>query len=129
VQEVTRILFHDKRFKGDKNKIRRCNFIGATTNNPNSLADKLYSPHLPFVHFDTRWIHLAISKGYIGKESNVYTVQENYLDKAMRIAEKNGIDCEESGIAGLAQMLQMKNKLPRDKKILIVNTGKIKFDS
>jgi len=43
---------HDLRFRGKLNILRRCNFFGATTNNPNSKADKLYSPHLPFVHFD-----------------------------------------------------------------------------
>ena len=41
---------HDPRFKGKVEILRKCNFIGATTNNPKSKADKLYSPHLPFVH-------------------------------------------------------------------------------
>ena len=43
---------HDPRFMGDVVKLRTCNFIGATTNNPDSKATMLYSPHLPFVHFD-----------------------------------------------------------------------------
>lgn len=80
VKEVTKPFLHDKRFKGNVDILKQCSFIGATTNNPNTKADKLYSPHLPFIHFDTRWIKLAVSKGYIGPESSVYTVQEHYLD-------------------------------------------------
>jgi len=127
VKEVKSFLFHDKRYKGDAKRIRKCNFLGATSNNPKTKADKLFSPHLPFVHFDTRWIKLAISKGYIGSESNVYSVQESYLDQAMEIAKKNKITCEHSGIAGLALMLQIANKLTKNKKILIINTGKSKL--
>ena len=124
VKEVKSLFFHDKRFKGDVKKIRQCNFLGATTDNSKSKADKLYSPHLPFVHFDTKWIKVVITKGYIGPKSNVYIVQEKYLDQAMKIAKQNNIDCETSGIAGLALMLQMKDKLPKNKKMLIINTGK-----
>jgi hypothetical protein len=115
---------HDPRFKGDTSILRNCHFIGATTNNKKSKADKLYSPHLPFVHFDEQWIRLYRSAGFCGSESNVYLIQEKFLDKAIAIAESQGIVCEPSGIAGLAMLLQLKDKIPKDKKILIVNTGK-----
>jgi len=127
VREVKNSFFHDRRFAGDVNKIRTCNFIGATTNNPNTKADKLYSPHLPFIHFDSNWIKLAIAKGYIGKGSDVYIVQESFLDEAMKLVKRNGVTCEPSGIAGLALMLQMRDQLPTDKIMLIVNTGKTKL--
>lgn len=119
---------HDPRFRGDVEVLRNCNFLGATTNNPKSKADKLYSPHLPFVHFDEQWINSYKFSGFCGQQSDVYPVQERFLDDALGIAEKNNIQCEPSGIAGLALMLQMKNKLPKDKKMLIVNTGKTKFN-
>jgi len=45
----------------------------------------------------------------------------------MEIAELQGINCEPSGIAGLALMLQMKDRLPKNKKILVVNTGKTRI--
>jgi hypothetical protein len=32
---------HDPRFSGDVDILRGCNFIGATTSNPNSKADKI----------------------------------------------------------------------------------------
>jgi len=127
VKEVKSFFMHDKRFKGNVDKIRECNFIGATTNFPKSKADKLYSPHLPFVHFDTKWIKLAVSRGYIGPRSSVYAVQERYLNQAMKIANKNKIKCEPSGIVGLALIIQMKNRLPKNKKVLVVNTGKTKY--
>ncbi len=127
IKETKNLFFHDRRLKISPRKIRKCSFMGATTNNPNTKADKLYSPHLPFVHFDIKWIKLAIQKGYIGPESNVFTVQELYLEKAMEIAKNNGITCEYSGIAGLALMLQMGSKLKKNKKMLIINTGKTIF--
>jgi len=118
---------HDPRFKGKISILKKCNFIGATSNNPETKATKLYSPHLPFSHFGEQWIRIYKFSGFCGPESNVYTVKEKYLDEAMKIAKSQKIECEESGIAGLALMLQMKNKLPRNKKMLIVNTGKVKY--
>lgn len=117
---------HDPRFSGDIEKLRNCNFLGATTNDLNSKADKLYSPHLPFVHYDEQWIRMYKYEGFCGSKSNVYIIKEGFLDKAFKIAKEQKIDCEPSGIAGLALMLQMKNKIPKDKKMLIINTGKSK---
>lgn len=114
---------HDPRFKGKLKVLRRCNFLGTTTNNAKSKADKLYSPHLPFVHFDEQWIRLYRHAGFCGPESNVILIKEQYLDKAMKLAKSQGINCEPSGIAGLGLLLQIKNKIPKNKKILIVNTG------
>lgn len=118
---------HDPRFKGKVDFLRKCNFLGVTTNNPKSKADKLYSPHLPFVHYDEQWIRLYRYAGFCGSESNVYLLKEQYLEKAIKIAEDQGINCEPSGIAGLALLMQIKNKIPKSKKILIVNTGKVKY--
>jgi hypothetical protein len=118
---------HDPRFKGNEEKLRNCHFYGATTNNPHSKADKLYSPHLPFVHYDEQWIRLYRHAGFCGQNSNVYLLEESYLDKALELAEKNGVNCEPSGISGLALMLQKQDELPKDKKMLVVNTGKTKF--
>ena len=59
--------------------------------------------------------------------SQVYDLEEKYLDEAMKIADAQKINYEPSGIAGLGLLLQIKDKIPKDKKILIVNTGKTKF--
>lgn len=126
-REVSLNNHHDPRFMGDVNILRKCNFLGVTTNNPNSKATKLYSPHLPFVHYDEQWIRLYRAAGFCGRESDVHLLKEEYLDEALKITESQNINCEPSGIAGLALMLQMKDKLPKDKKMLIVNTGKTKL--
>ncbi len=118
---------HDPRFKGNVQKLRNCNFLGATTNNPKTKADKLYSPHLPFVHYDEQWIRLYRSAGFCGPKSDVHITKEKFIDKALEIAEKQGINCEASGIAGLALMLQIKDNLPKNKKMLIINTGNTKI--
>jgi hypothetical protein len=114
---------HDPRFSGDVNRLRNCNFMAAATNNSHSKADKLYSPHLPFVHYDEQWMRLYRYAGFCGPESNVYLIEEEYLDKALDLARSAGVNCEPSGIAGLALLLQLKGSMPKDKKILIVSTG------
>ena len=119
---------HDPRFKGNVEILRDCNFIGATTDNAKTKAVKLYSPHLPFVHYDEQWIRLYKQSGFCGPESNVYAIEEKYLNQALEIAKKQNITTEASGIAGLALVLQLKNKISKDKKILIVNTGKTKME-
>lgn len=118
---------HDSRFRGNVNILRNCNFMGATSDNPKSKADKLYSPHLPFVHYDEQWIKLYKYAGYCGFKSNVYPIKEDSLNQALKIAETHNVNCEPSGIAGLALMLQMGDRLPKNKKMLIVNTGKTKL--
>lgn len=118
---------HDPRFKGEVKILRKCNFLGATSNNPRTKAEKLYSPHLPFVHYDEQWIRFYRYAGFCGPESDVHLLKEEYLEQAIALAESQGVNCEYSGIAGLALMLQIKSKLPKDKKILIVNTGKTKY--
>ncbi len=76
---------HDPRFKGKVEVLRNCNFIGVTTNNPKSKADKLYSPHLPFVHFDEQWIRLYRYAGFCGSKSNVYLLKEQFLEEAIKL--------------------------------------------
>ena len=119
---------HDRRFKGDIKKLRECNFIGATVNNPQSKADKLYSPHLPFVHFDEQWMRFYRYAAYCGKDSNVYVLKEKFLDDGIKLGAKLKLNFEPSGIAGLGMFLQMKSKIPKNAKILIVSTGKTKYD-
>ncbi len=117
----------DPRFKGKKNILKNCNFMGVTTNNPNTLADKLFAPHLPFNKMDNDWMKFYIDSGFCGKNTGIYLVKETYLVKAMKIADFQGIRSEPSGISGLALLLQLKNKIPKNKKILIINTGKLRI--
>jgi hypothetical protein len=117
---------HDPRFKGNVQTLKKCNFFGATTNNPLSKAKKLYSPYLPFVHFNEQWIKLYRYAGFVGKLSDVHVFKEKYLLEAITLLENQNISIESSAAAGLALFLEMKNKIPKNKKILIVSTGKTK---
>lgn len=120
-------VHHDPRFQGAVDRLRNCTFIGATVNDPKSKADKLYALHRPFLVFEEQWIRCYKLSGFCGAQSNVYLVRERYLDEAIALAKEQGINAEPSGLAGLAMLLQMQDKIPSDKKILIVNTGKMKF--
>jgi hypothetical protein len=117
----------DPRFSGNVGKLRGCNFIGATTSNPNSKADKLYSPHLPFVHYGEQWMRLYKYAAYCGKKSEVFALKEQFLEEAIKLGKNLKLNFEPSGIAGLGMLLQMKDQIPKDAKILIVNTGKTKY--
>lgn len=116
----------DPRFRGDLDVIRNCHYFGATTSNPETKAIKLYSPHLPFSHFNDEWLRFYRYSGFCADDSGVYQVQEELLDEAMDMAAEQGIACEASGISGLALLLQMQQDIPKDAKIVIVNTGKVK---
>lgn len=47
---------HDPRFRGNVKILRNCNFMGTTSKNPDTKADKLYAHHLPFPKIDEEWI-------------------------------------------------------------------------
>lgn len=126
-KNVVRNPSHDKRYRGDADTLPHCSFIGATTTNPSSIADKLYSPFLPFAQISNDWIRFYKTAGYCGTETGIRVVHEDFLRQAMSIADDQGIACEPSGIAGLAMLLQMAETIPKDKKILVVNTGKLKL--
>jgi len=118
-------------FDGEVEILKKCNFVGATTKNHKTKATKLYSSHLPFIQFPEETIKLHIYRGHCGKETGVYHLEESFLDKAIEFAKENGIEAEPSGLGGLALFFQIKSKIPKDKKIIILNTGKTrmpKFD-
>lgn len=117
----------DPRFKGNMEILQKTSVLGATTTNPKSKADKLYAPFLPFANYSKQWIKFYRFTGLTGEMSQVYNLDEEYLDEAIKIADSQKINYEPSGIAGLGLLLQIKDKIPQDKKILIVNTGKTKW--
>jgi len=118
-----RIFKHDPRFRGDINVISRCNFFGATTHSANTRLDKLFSYHLPSLKDYNDYLASLIGNNRIGNSSAILDVEEEFLEEALHLAHEQNITCEPSGIAGLALLLQNKNDIPKDDKILIVNTG------
>ena len=126
-EELSKVGKNDPRLRVNIDKLRNCHVIGATVNLPTSKAYMLYSPHLPFTQFTEQWLKFSKEFGYIGKLSNVYLVTEDAIEEAFELLNSQGINCEHSGAAGLAFFLEHKYKFPKDKKILIVNTGKGKW--
>ncbi len=122
-KEIT-ATYHDPTFSWNIYTFINSHFFWATTNNPSSKAIKLYSPHLPFIHYDEQWIKFYKTAWFCGDQSDVQTINENYLDQALEIAHEQDINCEPSWISGLALLLQKKNQIDPHHKILIVNTGK-----
>lgn len=118
----------DPRFKGDIGRLERCHFLGATSTNPQTAADKLYSPFLPFPYINDDWIKFYKRAAYCGELSGLYDVRESKILEAFELGLRLGIDCEPSGSAGLALLLQLQENIPRDAKILIVNTGRLKVE-
>lgn len=118
---------HDPRFGSSSSIVSKTNFLGATSTNPKTVADKLYAPFLPFAGYNEQWIRYYRFGGFCGKESAVHNLHEKHILEAMKLAKEQKITAEPSGLAGLALLLQIKNKLSKDKKYLIVNTGHTKF--
>jgi threonine synthase len=118
-----RIFKHDPRFRGDIDVISKCNYYGATSHNASTSLDKLFSYYLPSMKDYNDYLNSLMDNARIGSHSGILDVEEEFVDEAMSIAKKQGIRCEPSGIAGLALLLQIRNDIPPDEKILIVNTG------
>ncbi len=126
-REILKTSGHDPRLRTDIGKLRVMNVLGATVNLSTSRAYMLYSQHLPFVHYNEQWIRFYKKFGFVGKDSGVHVVSEDSLEKAYKLAKSQGISCEHSGIAGLALLIERKDAVPMEKKILIVNTGRGKW--
>lgn len=103
-----------------------CIFLGATCmpDAKDTIMDKLYAPFHNYQSFRfDEWrpsCHL---------QSKILPVTENAAQAACVLATQCGIGHEPSGVAGLALLLQLEDQLPRDKKIIVTNTGKLKLSA
>lgn len=118
-----RIFKHDPRFRGNIDRINECNYYGATSHNASTSLDKLFSYYLPSLKDYNDYLSSLMENARIGPHSGILDVEEEFVEEALEIARQQNIRCEPSGIAGLALLLQTRNDIPPDDKILIVNTG------
>ncbi|MGA2296106.1 MAG: pyridoxal-phosphate dependent enzyme [FCB group bacterium] len=118
---------HDPRFFSDVNHLKNCSFLGASTRNPRTKLDKLYSSFLPSLDSFNKYI-LELKNEYacVGEKTDIYYVDEYFAEKAIKLADNLKLKFEPSGMAGMALLLQMQKEIPKDSRILIVNTGKTK---
>lgn len=123
-REAQKVKSYDPRLSISPKRLGQINIIGATSNRSDTIADKLYAPHLPFTHFNEQWLGFYRNLGYIGQQSGVFVVQEKFIQQAYELLTNLGIRCEPSGAAGLAYLLQHPQRLPKKGKIVVVNTGR-----
>jgi cysteine synthase len=121
------IAKHDPRFFGNMDILKNTHFFGASSDQPNTVLDKLYSNFLPSINSFKKYINtLKEEYSCVGNRTGFYYVKESFVKQALDIASCQKINFEPSGMAGLALLLQMKESIPKNAKILIVNTGKTK---
>lgn len=135
VFEINRPLHKkSKRYFGDDEILKLCNFYGLTSINKNSSLDKLYvknefHPKTNF-EFNLKRYYDLDYQGEIDIQTeedfeNLHDL-EKYLSDAEIIFKHFGIKSEPSGRAGMALFLKEFRKHPKefiDKKVLVVNTG------
>lgn len=120
----------DNRFFGHLDILSKCNFIGASTKDEKCKADKLFTRHnSAFDKTFTEHVDSYIKGGFCGKATGIYEIDEHYLEIAMEYLNKLKIAAEYSGAAGLAIFFSMMENIPKEKTVVIVNTGKLKIKS
>jgi hypothetical protein len=119
-------LTNDRRLTGGSRTIEGLELYGATSEDWKTKMDKLYAAHRPTLAEARRVVADMREAGHCGTRSEVYDVGEAVVPVALEEARTNKIQCDESGIAGLALLLELKEKgeeFPTDEEILVVNTG------
>ncbi len=131
-----------KRFFGNKEILSRCCFIGAKAKEPSTNYIMLYAKHNKFSNSDFIYY---FDTGVCSRNSRIEFLDEEtlivdpdnpsqkitFLELASRIANKNNIAFEPSGISGLSMFLQLSEQLgiKKNDKVVILNTGKLKVDN
>lgn len=116
--------YKDSRFFGIGEILRNCTFLGATckSDHPRTIMDKLHAFHNRAIDLD-----LSPYRHCCNPNSRIVEVEDHYVEQALSIATKAHISSEPSGLAGLGLFIKLESSFPVDKKILIVNTGKLRL--
>lgn len=122
--ELTGVI-NDRRLEGGSLTIEGLQLYGATSEDRKTKMDKLYAAHRPTLSESRRVATEMIEAGHCGARSGVYDVGEAFVPEALETARAGRIQCDESGIAGLALLLELSEQepFPVDEEILVVNTG------
>jgi hypothetical protein len=116
----------DKRLRElSPDDLRGIHVLGATTDWPQTLMDKLYAKFRPTeADIDRKRTNL-IETGIIGDRSAIIPIKDSWAVTADKKARDQNIRTELSGIAGFGLFLSMEAELPLSTKdvVVIVNTG------
>jgi cysteine synthase len=115
----------DPRLSGGSRAIEGLELYGATSDDWRTKMDKLYAAHRPTLAEAKRFVEEMRTDGHCGQRSGIYSVGEHMLTPALEAAHAAHIRCDESGIAGLALLLELDAAQPFQAldEILVVNTG------
>jgi hypothetical protein len=115
----------DRRLDGGAQTIEDVQLYGATSKDWKTKMDKLWAEFRPTLDEARRVCKEVVDAELCGPKSRVYDVKERFVKGALEAARSGGVQCDESGIAGLALLLQLsqEEEFPEDEEILVVNTG------
>lgn len=115
----------DRRLDGGAQTIEDVQLYGATSNDWKTKMDKLWAEFRPTLDEARRVCGEVVDAGLCGPKSRVYDVEERFVKGALETARSGWVQCDESGIAGLALLLQLSQEdvFPENEEILVVNTG------
>lgn len=116
----------DPRLKIPISKIVDINIFGGEPEKYPSKADKLDAPYKPFLLFQDEDIKSFVNLAFTGKNTGKEKFSEEYIKEAHKILTSHKIEAEISAAAGLAIYMNRfeKGLIGKEKKIIIVNTGK-----
>jgi len=116
----------DKRLRAEPGKIVSINVLGGEPVKPDSIADKLTARFKPFLIFNDSDISALARLDFTGRETEKVHVAEERIQEAFNIFQRHKVEAEPSAAAGLALYLERFSQglIPKDKKILVVNTGR-----
>lgn len=108
---------------------------GATTDNPRSQMSMLYARHRPGLIGLESLLEKAKADGVVGPRTGVHVVKDDFVRTALasfkdtlggdRFKAMFSIRTNPSGIAGLALFNIKASEIPRDERVVVVNTGSV----
>ena len=125
--EVREVNGNDPRFAGDRDGLSRLSVIWVSAG-ASSIASKLAAPFLPGSTKDdciprNNLVSQLVKGGIIGRLSRIYEIPDWQLLDTMRLAEEIGLNAEISALAGLAWLIHNRGLIPKESRIVVVNTG------
>ncbi len=116
----------DRRLQTDPAKVISMNVFGGEPKQADSVADKLIAKFKPFLIFNDSDISALVRSDFTGRGTAKASVSEERIQEAHHILTQNKIEAEASAAAGLALYLERfaRGLVPKDKRVMIVNTGK-----
>jgi len=114
----------DRRLEGGEQALEGVHLYGATSSDRKTWMDKLWAAYRPTLDDAKKLCSEVVKVGNVGKGSEIYDVEERFVAGALSNARAGDLQCDESGIAGLALFLQLRESgFTEDENVLIVNTG------